>query len=141
MQTFIIVLGILLTAWLLLNMYARIKMKSAPKVTDSDKILTLTDTDFDQQTKGRLVLVDFWAEWCAPCRMMAPILNEIAGELPDGSFVGKVNVETYQSMAQRFNVRNIPTLILFKDGKEINRFVGVKTKDYLLKQMSKESKE
>lgn len=141
MQTFIIVLGILLTAWLLLNMYARIKMKSVPKVTDSDKILTLTDTDFDQQTKGRLVLVDFWAEWCAPCRMMAPILNEVANELPDGSFVGKVNVETYPSMAQRFNVRNIPTLILFKDGKEINRFVGVKTKDYLLKQMLKESKE
>jgi thioredoxin 1 len=139
MQTFIIVLGILLTAWLLLNMYARIKMKSAPKVAESDKILTLTDTDFDQQTKGRLVLVDFWAEWCAPCRMMAPILNEVASELPDGSFVGKVNIETYQSMAQRFNVRNIPTLILFKDGKEINRFVGVKTKDYLLKQMTKES--
>jgi thioredoxin 1 len=139
MQTFIIVLGILLTAWLLLNMYARIKMKSTPKVADSDKILTLTDKDFDQQTKDRLVLVDFWAEWCAPCRMMAPILNEVASELPDGSFVGKVNIETYQSMAQQFNVRNIPTLILFKDGKEINRFVGVKTKDYLLKQMTKES--
>jgi len=110
-------------------------MKSMPKVADNEKILTLTDNNFNQKTKGKLVLVDFWAEWCAPCRMMAPILNEVANELPDGSYVGKVDIEQYQSMAQRFNVRNIPTLILFRDGKEINRFVGVKTKDFLLKNM------
>jgi thioredoxin 1 len=135
MQTFLIVIAIVLGAIVLLNIYARAKMKSMPKVADSDKILTLTDKNFHQQTKGKLVLVDFWAEWCAPCRMMAPILNELANELPDGKYVGKVNIETYQSMAQRFNVRNIPTLILFKDGKEINRFVGVKTKDFLKKNM------
>lgn len=135
MQTFLIIIAIVLGAFFLLNMYARIKMKNMPKVADSDKLLTLTDKNFNQQTKGKIVLVDFWAEWCAPCRMMAPILNDLANELPEGKYVGKVNIETYQSMAQRFNVRNIPTLILFKEGKEVDRFVGVKTKDFLLKAM------
>jgi len=135
MQTFLIILAILIGAVVLLNIYARAKMKNMPKVADSDKILTLTDKNFNQQTKGKLVLVDFWAEWCAPCRMMAPILNDLSNDLPEGKYVGKVNIETYQSMAQRFNVRNIPTLILFKDGKEVERFVGIKTKDFLLKAM------
>jgi len=135
MQTFLIALGIFVTIILVLNIYARSKMKNMPKVADSDNIITLTDNNFNQQTKGKLVLVDFWAEWCAPCRMMAPILNDLANDLPEGKYVGKVNIETYQSMAQQFNVRSIPTLILFKDGKEVDRFVGIKTKDFLIKAM------
>ncbi|WP_299577807.1 thioredoxin [uncultured Sunxiuqinia sp.] len=114
-------------------------MKNTPLVEDHPKILTLTDKNFQQKTKNKLVLVDFWASWCGPCRMMAPILNEVSDELNGNSLVGKVDIEQYQSLAQKFKVRSIPTLILFRDGKEINRFVGIKNKDFIIKQMAKVS--
>ncbi|MDO9154402.1 MAG: thioredoxin [Paludibacter sp.] len=135
MQTSLIILAIVLGVLVVLNIIARSKMKALPKVADNEKVLTLTAENFDEQTKERIILVDFWAEWCAPCRMMAPVLNNVANELTDDKFIGKVDVEEHQVLAQRFNVRSIPTLILFKDGKEVERFVGVKSKDYLLNAM------
>jgi thioredoxin 1 len=112
-------------------------MKNIPLVADNEMILTLTDKNFQYQTKNKLVLVDFWASWCAPCRMMAPVLNEVASELNGSSHVGKVNIEQYQSLAQKYKVRNIPTMILFENGREINRFVGIKSKDFLIQQIQK----
>ncbi len=135
MQTAFIIIGSIILGLLILNIYARIKMKNLPKVADHTNILTLTDTNFEQQTKNKVVLVDFWAEWCAPCKMMAPVLNEVANELSGNSHVGKLNIEQYQSMAQKFNVRSIPTLILFKNGKEMKRFVGIKQKNFLLNEI------
>ena len=129
----VIIIAFLGTMYIL----ARVKMKNIPVVADSDKILTLTDKNFQHQTKNKLVLVDFRASWCAPCRMMAPVLNDVATELNGNSHVGKVNIEQYQSLAQKFQVRNIPTMILFKNGREINRFVGVKNKEFLLQQINK----
>jgi thioredoxin 1 len=116
---------------------ARNKIKNIPVVADHEKILTLTDKNFQYQTKNKVVLVDFWASWCAPCKMMAPVLNDVASELTCNSLVGKVNIEHYQSLAQKFKVRNIPTLILLKNGREINRFVGIKNKEFLLQQINK----
>jgi thioredoxin 1 len=135
MQTALIINGSIILGFLLLNVYARFKMKNLPKVTDHASILTLTDKNFQQQTKNKVVLVDFWAEWCAPCKMMAPVLNDVADELTGNCHVGKLNIEQYESMAQQFNVRSIPTLILFKNGKEVKRFVGIKQKDFLLKEI------
>jgi len=137
MQTTLIITGIIISILAALFLFARYRMKNIPIVADNDKILTLTDKNFQHQTKNKLVLVDFWANWCAPCRMMAPVLNEVADELSGNSHIGKVNIEEYQSLAQKFQVRNIPTLILLKNGKEINRFVGVKSKDFLLEQIQK----
>ena len=135
MQTALIIIGSIILGFLLLNVYARFQMKNIPKVADHASILTLTDKNFQQQTKNKVVLVDFWAEWCAPCKMMAPVLNDVASDLTGNSHVGKLNIEQYQSMAQQFNVRSIPTLILFKNGKEVKRFVGIKQKDFLLKEI------
>ncbi len=138
MKTVLIVLGAFVLGIIVLRWIAMRKIKNTPLVADHEKILTLTDKNFQQQTKNRLVLVDFWAEWCAPCRMMAPILNDVASELTGNAHVGKVNIEQYQSLAQRYKVRSIPTLILFKNGVEVNRFVGIKTKEFLLKEIGKQ---
>ena len=107
-----------------------------PVVADHKKIRQFTDLNFNQQIKKGIVLVDFWASWCAPCKMMAPILNDVADVLTDGKTVGKVNVEVARAVSAKYNIRSIPTMVLFKDGKEINRFVGIKTKEFLLKEMN-----
>jgi thioredoxin 1 len=137
MQTAMIVTGLIIVVFGIIIFTVRAKMKNIPLVADHEKILTLTDKNFQQQTKNKVVLVDFWASWCAPCRIMAPVLNDVASELSDKTHVGKVNIEQYQSLAQKYKVRNIPTLILLKNGIEINRFVGIKSKDFLLQQVQK----
>lgn len=134
MQTAMVIFGLLIVAFGIFLFTAKAKMKNLPMVADHEAILTLTDKNFQQQTKNKVVLVDFWAAWCAPCRMMAPVLNEVSTELSGNSQVGKVNIEQYQSLAQKFKVRSIPTLILFKNGIEVKRFVGIKSKDFLLQQ-------
>jgi thioredoxin 1 len=138
MKTVLIVLGAIVLGVIILRWIAMRKIKNTPMVDDHKNVITLTDKNFQQQTKNRVVLVDFWASWCAPCRMMAPILNDVASELTGNAHVGKVNIEQYQSLSQRYKVRSIPTLILFKNGVEVNRFVGIKTKEFLLKEIGKQ---
>jgi thioredoxin 1 len=137
MQTALIVTGVLITAFIIFRSVMMWKIKNTPMVADHEKVLTLTDKNFQQQTKNKVVLVDFWATWCAPCRMMAPVLNDVASELTGNSLVGKINIEQHQTLAQKFKVRSIPTLILFKNGTEINRYAGIKSKDFLLKEIAK----
>ncbi len=111
-------------------------MKNAPAVEDNDKITHLNDNNFQQEINKGVILVDFWADWCMPCKLLGPILNETAGEIKGNARIGKLNVEESQQTASKYGVRSIPTMILFKNGKEINRFVGVKQKDFLLKQLN-----
>jgi thioredoxin 1 len=136
MKTKMIITGIVITVIGALFLLARSKMKNVPLVEDSTNILTLTDKNFQYQTKNKVVIVDFWADWCVPCRMMAPVLNDVSNELTGNNFVGKVNIEQYQSLAMKYQVRNIPTLVLFKNGIEVNRFVGIKNKEFILQQIN-----
>jgi len=115
--------------------YAIRKMKKMPVVEDHGKIIKLNDSNFKQQIASGIALVDFWAEWCMPCKMMAPILNEVADEVSEGVKVCKLNVDEAKQMATNFNVRSIPTIIVFKNGKEVKRIVGVKQKGFILNQI------
>lgn len=79
------------------------------------------------------ILVDFWAQWCPPCRAQLPILDQVADEIGDAAIVAKVNVDQEQSLAQTFQVRSIPTLLLFRDGQIVMRYTGVTSREELLK--------
>ena len=99
----------------------------------TNEVMVVTDDGFDKTVESGVTLVDFWAEWCMPCRMQGPIMDEIAGELGEKAVVGKLNVDDNPNTASRFGITGIPTSILFKDGKEVRRFVGVQSKDAMLK--------
>ena len=104
----------------------------------ADNITTLTDTNFNEEVKGsdQPVLVDFWAEWCGPCKTVAPILEEIAGEQAGKVRIAKLNVDDAPVTAQEFQVMSIPTLILFKDGEVQARMVGARGKAHILEEIS-----
>lgn len=101
------------------------------------EIINTTDTDFDNDisVSGKLVLVDLWAEWCGPCKMMEPVLEEIAGEMEESLQVVKINIDQNQETPMKFNVMNIPTLLFFKDGKEVDRVIGAVPKKQLVKKI------
>jgi thioredoxin 1 len=105
----------------------------------SEKVTEVTDSSFEKDVLQsiRPVLVDFWAEWCAPCRMLSPTIDAIAEQFEQTAGVVKLNVDDNTATAQRYGIKGIPTLILFSEGKEVERVVGATSKDSISRMIEK----
>ena len=136
MGTTIIVVTIV-AAVILYLVYQYRRIKNMPVTEDHPDVLHLNDKNFASLTSRGVVLVDFWAAWCMPCKMIAPIVNELAQEMKGVAGVGKLNVDENPAISQKYGVRSIPTMIVLKNGKEVERIVGVKSKAMLKKSIEK----
>lgn len=96
----------------------------------SDKVVTVSDAEFEQTVlkSDKPVMLDFWAEWCQPCKMLTPTVEELAGDFEGKILVGKLNVDDNPNTATTYGIRGIPTLLFLKDGKVVQQIVGVKSK-------------
>ncbi|MBN2481575.1 MAG: thioredoxin [Bacteroidales bacterium] len=136
MNTALIIAGTLLLVLLGYGIYNFRKFKNMEDVAPSERIRILSDKSFQHQIKKGVSLVDFWASWCVPCKMMSPVLNDVAEELDGSANVCKLNVEQYPNISSRYHIKGIPTMVLFRDGIEVNRFAGIKSKEFLIKQIN-----
>ncbi|WP_455041772.1 thioredoxin [Leptotrichia buccalis] len=98
--------------------------------------LNLNKDNFEKSIANGVALVDFWAEWCGPCKMQLPIIEEFSSEMDGKATVGKVNVDEQLELAQSFGIQSIPTLILFKDGKPVKKLVGLHSKESLYEEVN-----
>lgn len=100
----------------------------------SEKVLILGDENFEQEVENsnQVVLVDFYADWCGPCKMLGPVIDELAEENDGKSKIAKINVDQQRNLAKRFRVMSVPSILFFKDGKEVDRMVGAQSKEDLL---------
>ena len=98
--------------------------------------LSLNKGNFEKSIANGVALVDFWAEWCGPCKMQLPIIEEFSGEMEGKATIGKVNVDEELELAQSFGIQSIPTLILFKDGKPVKKLVGLHSKEALYEEVN-----
>ncbi|MFQ3576738.1 MAG: thioredoxin [Cytophagales bacterium] len=100
------------------------------------KALEITDANFDEiLSSGKPILVDFWAEWCGPCKMIGPVVEELASDFEGKAVIGKLNVDNNPEITSRFRVSSIPTLLFFKDGVQVDKQVGASPKSILAKKL------
>ena len=101
----------------------------------SEKVKTFTDSNFDTEIKAGVTLVDFWAEWCGPCRRLAPTVDAIATEYDGRVAVAKMNVDENPSIPGRFMIRGIPTLLIFKNGELVDQIIGLESKEAITRKL------
>ncbi len=106
--------------------------KSKLKENKMSNVKHLNESNFEAETANGVVLVDFWAQWCGPCKMLTPVLDQLAAEIGDKAVIAKVDVDEGQKIAAKFGVRSIPAIFIFKDGKVARQFVGLQDKKTLL---------
>ena len=104
----------------------------------AEGVIELDENGYDDVTKSGVVLVDFWAPWCGPCKMQTPILEKVAAELGGKAVIGKVNVDEHPALAAKYGIRSIPTLILLKDGENKKQFVGLQQQAALVSAITAE---
>lgn len=108
---------------------------------ENKNLVIITKDNYQEvMASDKLVLVDFWAEWCGPCKMLLPIIGELANDYADKAVIAKINVDECQDLAESFGVVSIPTIVLIKDGKEIERSVGFRQKSQLAQLIDKNLK-
>ncbi len=116
--------------------YSRYKtILASMNASPSEKLVILNDKNFKSKTSHGVVMVDFWAEWCQPCKILGPVISEIADEMSNRATIAKLDVEHNQLTAQQLGIRNIPTVIIFKDGKAVAKLIGVKPKKAYIKEL------
>jgi len=107
--------------------------KKKTVIVENSSVITLTSQNFKDTISFGVVMVDFWASWCGPCRKQSAIINETVDELPSGVIIGKVNVDEEKALAEEFNISSIPSWLVFKDGEKISSMTGVQSKEQLIK--------
>jgi thioredoxin 1 len=137
MSIFLWILGGVVLVFSAMLIYTRIKLRAYNNVKEHENIINLNDSNFNQQIKSGITVVDFWATWCMPCKVMVPVLNELSIELKGKVKVCKLDVDKAKSTSARFSIRSIPTLIIFKNGKEMKRVTGVKSKAAIMAELEK----
>jgi len=113
--------------------YSFIKVRKGMNKPPSENLNILTDENFDKVISSGVTLVDFWAEWCGPCKVQGPIINELADEVNGNANICKLNIDKNQTTAQKYGIQSIPTILIFKDGNPVEKLVGVKPKRILMK--------
>ena len=104
----------------------------------SDKVKTFTDSNFDQEVKNGVVIIDFWAEWCGPCRRLAPTVDALATEYDGRATVAKLNVDENPNVPGRFMIRDIPTMLIFKNGALADQIVGLVPKEEIVRKLDQQ---
>ncbi len=137
MLYWIIPLGLLVILFILAYAKRVQMLKSIENTEPSPNIINLSDKDFNQHIKKGVTVVDCYADWCMPCKVLSPVINEIADELAGSVKVCKLDVDANKSTAAKLGIRSIPTILIYKDGKPEQKINGVKTKSGLLKEIKR----